>query len=232
MSGGHIVEKFDREKHHRRSIRLKGYDYSSKGAYFVTLVSHLRECLFGEVATDGVVLNALGEIVVDEWKKSGGIRKNMEFDEFVIMPNHIHGIVHIVDCRGDQPVAPTTKHPQASARGDEPVLPIQPTKQPFANGRGELTDGRGDRPVAPTSPAKRSLPSFISGFKSAVTKRINELRQMPGIPVWQRSYYEHIIRDDVSLNRIREYIINNPLQWDLDPENPKAGTTHQGNPWE
>ncbi len=226
------MERFDREKHHRRSIRLKGYDYSSKGAYFVTMVSHMRECLFGEVATDRVVLNAFGEIVADEWKKSGDIRKNMEFDVFVVMPNHIHGILHIVDCRGDQPVAPTTKHPLANAMGDKPDPPTQPARQPFANGRDVFAKGRGDRPVAPTSPAGRSLPSFVSGFKSAVTKRINELRRMPGVPVWQRNYYEHIIRDEVSLNRIREYIVNNPLQWDIDPENPRSGTTHQTNPWE
>lgn len=137
-------------------------------------------------------MNAFGEIVADEWKKSGDIRKNMEFDVFVIMPNHVHGIVHIVDRRGDRRVAPTM-------------------------------------PDAPLTPAKHLLPSFVSGFKSVVTKRINELRRMPGMAVWQRNYYEHIIRDEVSLNRIREYIINNPLQWDSDPENPMATKTDRNN---
>ena len=183
---------FDREQHHRRSIRLQGYDYSRPGAYFVTMVSHMRECLFGYVTGGRVTLNAFGEIVADEWKKSGDIRKNMEFDVFVIMPNHVHGIVHIVDRRGDRRVAPTM-------------------------------------PDAPLTPAKHLLPSFVSGFKSVVTKRINELRRMPGMAVWQRNYYEHIIRDEVSLNRIREYIINNPLQWDSDPENPMATKTDRNN---
>jgi putative transposase len=219
---GCIVERFDREKHHRRSIRLKGYDYSRPGAYFVTMVSHLRECLFGYVADDRVVLNTFGEIVADEWQRSGDIRKNMEFDVVVVMPNHVHGIVHIVNCRGDRPVTSSTKHPLASDMCDEPDVPTRPIKQPFANGRD-------DRLVVPTGPAKRSLPSFVSGFKSAVTKRINELRQMPGVPVWQRNYYEHIIRDEVSLNRIREYIANNPLQWDSDPENPMARNTGRDN---
>jgi REP element-mobilizing transposase RayT len=188
------------------------------------MVSHLRECLFGEVENHRVVLNAFGEIVAHEWQKSADIRKTMEFDVFVIMPNYIHGIVHIVDCRGDQPVAPTTKRPLANGMGEEPDFPVRLTKQPLAIGMG-------NRPVAHTGPAKRSLPSFVSGFKSAVTKRINELRRMPGVPVWQRNYYEHIIRDEVSLNRIREYIVNNPLQWDSDSENPMAGRTNQVNPW-
>jgi putative transposase len=94
------------------------------------MVSHLRECLFGEVENHRVVLNAFGEIVTNEWQKSSDIRKTMEFDVFVIMPNHIHGIVHIVNCRGDQPVAPTTEHPLANGMGEKPDFPARLTKQP------------------------------------------------------------------------------------------------------
>lgn len=83
----------------RRSIRLKDYDYSTEGSYFLTIVTHNRECLFGQIKNGCIKLNDFGEIISEEWNKSTNIRKEMLFkqDEFVIMPNHIHGIVHIVD---------------------------------------------------------------------------------------------------------------------------------------
>jgi len=87
----------------------------------------------------------------------------------------------------------------------------------FINGNGVC---RGDRPVAPTGPQPKSLGSLMAGFKSSVTKRINELRGTPGTPLWQRNYYEHIIRNEKSLNRIRQYIHNNPVNWEMDEENP------------
>jgi len=176
---------FDPKKHHRRSIRLEGYDYSLPGAYFVTTVCHSRKCLFGRVEDGRIILNACGEVAMDEWRRSAEIHDNMQFDAVIVMPNHLHGIVHIMR--------------------------------------------RGDRPVPPEGPGKHLLPAFMAGFKAAVTKRINELRRTPAAPVWQRNYYEHIIRDEESLNRIREYIINNPLQWDTDPENPSAGVNGVGN---
>jgi len=148
-------------------------------------------------------LNPWGEIVQEEWFRSADIRQEIVLhrDEFVIMPNHVHGIVWIVP-NGD--------------RGDR------------GNGRGDRDGGRGDRPGAPTSaitpippgPARRSLASFLAGFKSVVTKRINTLREAPGVPVWQRNYYEHIIRDERALGYIREYILNNPARWETDENNP------------
>jgi REP element-mobilizing transposase RayT len=168
----------------RRSIRLTGYDYTQPGAYFVTICTQDRACLSGEVVDGVMVLNAIGQIVDDEWRLSATLRNEIELDECVVMPNHVHGIV-VIDTtrRGDRPVAPTTHG---------------------------VTCG----------PKPRSLGAFIAGFKSTVTKRINEMRNTPGVSVWQRNYYEHIIRNDESLNSIREYIINNPLQWELDRENP------------
>ena len=176
----------ENNQHHRHSIRLKGYDYSEEGAYFVTVVTQHREMLFGKVVEGAMVLNELGEIVKEEWLKTTSIRMEIEIDieEFVVMPNHIHGIIHI------------TKN------NDDP--------------------GRGDRPVAPTKahgPIPKSLGALISGYKSAVTVRINQIRGTPGYPVWQRSYYDHIIRDEKDYNTIANYIAMNPSNWEEDGEN-------------
>jgi putative transposase len=158
-------------------------------------------------------LNDAGLAVADEWLKSATIRDEILLDEWVVMPNHFHGIVIITEGRGDRPVAPirTTDHFQ----GDQPVAPIRTTD-----------NFQGDQPVAPTGKGNRAGPSsgsvgaLMAGFKSAATKRINILRGTPGVPVWQRNYHEHIIRDEYSLARIRRYIMHNPRQWALDRENP------------
>lgn len=176
--------RYDPKIRHRHSIRLQGYDYSQAGAYYITIVTWQRERLFGEVVDGGIQLNPLGEIVRREWFKTAELRQNVELfeDEFVVMPNHVHGIIVITDT------------------------------------------GRGDRLVAPTpqpGPAPRSIGAMIAGFKSAVTKRINERRNSPGVPVWQRNYYEHIIRTEQEHQRIYAYILANPLNWENDGENTK-----------
>ena len=181
------------QSHHRRSLRLKGYDYSQAGAYFVTVCVYNRECLLGNVLDGEVVLNRHGEISKEEWLRSRMIRKEMEFDEFVIMPNHVHGIVIRRDSLDD---VGATGHCDFAG----------------ATGRSPLQTTRG--------PGKRSLGSFAGGFKSAVAKRINLERGTPGEPVWQHNYYEHVIRDDEELCRVRQYIVDNPIQWDQDRENP------------
>ena len=176
------------ELHHRRSIRLKNFNYAQNGVYFVTLCTYNQECSFGNVIDGKMVLNDAGRIAVDEWKKSAIIRNEIELDEFIVMPNHIHGIVIIVkSCRGDRPVAPT-----------KPIAPMNKYK--------------------PNGPPPKSIGSLIAGFKSAVTKHINENRGTPGMPVWQRNYYEHIIRNKNEWYRIREYIRRNPERWGLDGE--------------
>jgi putative transposase len=176
------------ELHHRRSIRLKNFNYAQIGAYFVTLCTYNQECSFGNVIDGKMVLNDAGRIAVDEWKKSAIIRNEIELDEFIVMPNHIHGIVIIVkSCRGDRPVAPT-----------KPIATMNKYK--------------------PNGPPPKSIGSLIAGFKSAVTKGINENRGTPGMPVWQRNYYEHIIRNKNELHRIRQYIRQNPERWGLDGE--------------
>lgn len=194
----------------RRSIRLKGYDYSQDGAYFVTLCTYNRECLFGKIHNKKMILSALGKIVADEWEKTPQIRKEIKLDEWVLMPNHFHAVVFIINdshrtgdyCTGDQPVA-RTWHPSIP-RTSHPLIP-----------RTSLPS------IAPTGPKSKSIAALMAGFKSSVTKHINKKRNRPGCPVWQRNYYEHIVRNEESLNRIRKYIQNNPLKWDLDKNNRK-----------
>ena len=168
---------------YRRSIRLKGYDYSQKGAYFVTICVNKQKCLLGEMLGEEMRLSKVGEIVADEWVKTPKIRQEIKLDTFVIMPNHFHAIVWLL-CRGDRPVAPTKKS---------------------------------NRPVGPQS---QSIGAIMAGFKSAVTKRINEYQNTPGRPFWQRNYYEHVIRDEEELNRARQYIMDNARKWMEDEENP------------
>lgn len=175
-------------KFHRRSIRLQGYDYRAGGLYFVTLCTHDRVALFGSIINNAMLLNDYGRIVQEEWERTAVVRPNVELDMAVIMPNHLHGIIVIVDDpRATGPVAPTT-----------------------------------DRP---TGPLPGSLGAIIGQFKTASTRRINILRDMPGARVWQRNYYEHIIRNQESLNQIRQYILNNPAKWAEDSLYPTVGAT-------
>jgi putative transposase len=172
-------------RHQRRSIRLPGYDYSSPGPYFITICTYRKECLFGNVADDGVVLNDYGEIVRDEWERSAKIRPELDLDAFVVMPNHFHGILHIV---GSSNVV--------GAHGHAP-LRHPPLRRP-----------------------PRSIGSCVARFKGVATRRINAERDAAGKPVWQRNYYEHIVRDEADLARIRDYIATNPLRWPEDEYHP------------
>ena len=173
--------------HHRLSIRWKGYDYTQSGAYFITLVAWRRECLFGEITNGEMRLNAMGQIVRAEWLKTAQIRPNVEINEneFVVMPNHLHGIIWIVDTVGAANVGATG--------------PVAPTKKQTL--------------------ISNSLGAIIGQFKTACAKQINALRDVHGIPVWQRNYYEHVIRNDRELNNIWNYIDTNPLNWENDEEN-------------
>jgi len=178
------VAKYDPARYQRRSIRLPAYDYAQPGAYFLTVVTHQRQCLFGETVDGRVLLSGHGEAVEQEWLRSTQIRREIQLDAFVVMPNHIHGIVIV------------------GAHGRAPLLHRSPLRS------------------APLHRSPRSLSSFVAGFKSAVTKRINEMRGTPGLLVWQRNYYEHVIRNDRELARVRQYIVDNPARWEDDQENP------------
>ncbi len=169
---------FDPATHHRRSVRLPGYDYAQPGAYFLTAVVQGREPLFGDVVDGEMRLNEYGRMVREEWLRTEAIRAEIVLDVFVVMPNHLHGIVLFGD--------------------------------------GNPVGAHGHAPLRRPS---RSLGSLIGGFKSAATRRINEMRGSPGAPVWQRNYYEHVIRSERDLEAIRQYILNNPSEWADDPEN-------------
>ncbi len=182
--------KYDPEKHRRHSIRLKDYDYSTAGAYFVTLCTFNRQCILGEVLDGEVRLNDRGATVQMEWVRSAEIRNEVHLDEFVVMPNHLHGIVLILG---------NDIQPLVGATGGCPP--------------------KGDRRSPLHGPKSRSLASFIAGFKAACTRSINESLASQG-RLWQRNYYEHVISSENALNAIREYIAANPSQWPEDPENP------------
>ena len=174
---------YNPNKHQRKSIRLPGYDYSQAGYYFVTICCYRRQCLFSEIVDGAMQLNQYGQIARSEWLRSSTIRQEIELDEYVVMPNHFHGIVII--------------------------------NPPGANGRSPLQQ-TSKRP----SMKPKSLSSLMAGFKSSVTKKINSIRNTPGAKVWQRNYYEHIIRDRQLLQKIRQYIANNPLFWEIDQLHP------------
>lgn len=163
-------KSYDPKKHHRRSIRVKGYDYSRAGAYFITICMHNHEPLFGRIVNANMELSIYGRIVFTRWRNLPRYYSYIELSAFTVMPNHIHGIVMI--------------------------------KSEVAG----LTE-------------QRSVSEIVRGFKTFSSRRINEVRGTPGLPVWQRNYWEHIIRDEDSFRRIHDYIITNPLRWHLDREN-------------
>jgi putative transposase len=199
----------DPDRYHRRSIRLKEYDYTQPGAYFITIITHERMPLFGEIVDDAVRWNDYGQIVRDEWFQTTVVRPYVVLhpDEFVVMPNHVHGIIWIV---GD---------------GDVDIVGAQRRCAPTTTGR---TVGG----ATPTNVIPGSLGAIIRSFKSITTKRINALRDTPGAPVWQRNYYEHVVRNERELAHIREYIQTNPLRWALDWENPEVGAQRRCAPTE
>jgi len=181
-------------RHNRRSIRLPGYDYAQPGAYFVTICTQDRAHLFGDIVDGLMRLNAVGDIVHDEWTRTERIRSEMVLGAFVVMPNHVHGIVTIAVPHGGDASGVVV----VGAHGRAPLRHAPPRIQRSA----------------------RSLGAFVAGFKSAVTTRINAMRGTPGAPVWQRNYHEHVIRNDLEFDRIHEYIVNNPMRWHLDRNNP------------
>jgi REP element-mobilizing transposase RayT len=184
---------FNPDIHHRRSIRLREYDYSSAGAYFVTVCVEGRECLFGEAGDGSVNLNEAGRMVAEWWTKLPDRFPGVQLDEFVTMPNHVHGIVVLV---GATPCG----CPSLSVRDSTP------------------RSGR-PRGAAPT------LGDVMDWFKTMTTNAyIRGVKQSnwPPFPgrLWQRNYYERVIRDDDELTDIRGYIRHNPAQWEHDGENP------------
>jgi len=179
--------KFDAEKHHRHSMRLLGYDYAQVGAYFVTSVTKDRVCLFGEIVDGEMRLNDGGRMIEQWWFELNRKFSTVETDEFVVMPNHFHGIVVIagVSVGADLRVGPNSEGAHVGA----------------------------------------PLPTIIQWFKTMTTNEyMRGVKTRSWTPfagrLWQRNYYEHIVRGENELTRIREYIANNPPQWEMDRENP------------
>jgi REP element-mobilizing transposase RayT len=187
------------QNHHRRSIRLKDYNYSQSGAYYFTIVTHQREHIFGDIVDDEMRLNPLGEIVCDEWLKTPSIRSEIELGEFIVMPNHFHAIVIINESDvGAYGHTPLHDDPNTRQWVDQHT-PLHPQTNGFR------------------SPS-RTFGALVRGFKGAVTKRINEMRATPGVPVWQRNYFEHIITSEKDYDNTEAYIVNNPLNRNTDNE--------------
>ena len=169
--------------YHRHSIRLHDYDYAQPGAYFVTLCTHERECLLGKITEGTLWLSPAGQVIENCWQALPRYFYAIKLDAFVVMPNHVHGIICILEA--------------------------------------SLAD---DASVQRHGAAAGSLTAIVGNFKTVSARRINQLRNTPGAAVWQRNYYEHIIRTPRELDAVRKYIVDNPLKWSLDHENPTASS--------
>lgn len=183
--------RFDPDRHHRRSIRLRGYDYSREGLYFVTIVTRGRALLLGRAVDGRVHPSDAGREVLAMWECLPDRFPQVRLVAFVLMPNHVHFVLAIVS----EPLV---------VQGEE-TSPLQPEPGPVGAGFSCPTLGQ-----------------VVAYFKHESTKFINALPGMPGEPVWQRNYYEHIIRDEDEFLQIRRYIAENPTRWDTDTENPDA----------
>jgi REP element-mobilizing transposase RayT len=182
---------YNPEIHHRQSIRLKGYDYAQMGAYFVTICVKDHVCLFGDVEQGEMNLNNAGNMIKTWWLAIPGKYRHFELDECIIMPNHFHGIIKIV-VGADQCVCPDPFN-ETKEMGEHIGSPLPRIMQWFKT---------------------MTTNEYIRGIDAYGWERFNG-------KLWQRNYYEHIIRDEKELQSIREYIANNPTQWELDTENPQ-----------
>jgi len=180
-----------KNKYRIPSARAPFWDYATEGAYYITMCTFHRKPIFGCIINNRVFLSPLGEIVQHEWNRSFEIRKELFCDTFVIMPNHLHAILRI-------------DHPAETHGREKSVVET--------HGRASLHHynyGIAYRPC-------KSISSFVAGFKSSVTRKINAFRQTPFEPVWQSRFHDHIIRDEEEYDRIQLYIVNNPANWNID----------------
>jgi REP element-mobilizing transposase RayT len=184
---------YDPQIHNRQSIRLTGYDYSSPGHYFVTICVKDMVCIFGDVKNGIMGLSKNGLIIQDEWLKTIERRANIHLDEFVVMPNHVHGIIEIVNAGVDNHVGIDCNQ----SLHDETL--------------------RHNQPPHNYGPQSNNLFAIIRGFKGATTKRINEINgNYEHGSIWQSRFYDRIIDTDEQLEIIRWYIKNNPKRWNRD----------------
>jgi len=184
--------------HHRNSVRLRTYDYRSAGAYFVTICTHQKEPILAGIVDGTVSLSSFGNVAQECWQQIPEHFPNVNLDCFIVMPNHIHGIIVIDDSVGATHASPALT-----------VLAAVTISAP--NDRA-----RHASPLQKPGPVKRSLGAIIGSFKSACTKHINNVRNTTGMPVWQRNYHERVIRNEEELYSLRDYILTNPVRWEGD----------------
>ena len=210
-----MKSKFDPRKHHRRSIRLKNYDYASNGAYYVTIVTYERECLFGEIIDNEMYLSFYGEIVQKWWNELIIHFPKLETGAFIIMPNHIHGIILITDERRGEVLSPYDN----SIQNNREITHIKDSYL----GKESLTINATTGYLGGETPPLRNptLGQIVAYFKYQSTKEMNKIDDAKTISkFWQRNYYEHIIRNEKELKQKIDYILDNPSRWDEDEENP------------
>jgi putative transposase len=182
----------------RRSIRLQNYDYTQAGAYYLTICTAARMSLFGRIVDGVMQLNDYGRVVEEEWLQTGNLRANVDLDAFIVMPNHFHAVLLIVDMP-PQRINETDQGMSAPCPYD---LQTPTNKRQFG------------KPIA------GSLPTIVGAFKSAVARKITRTLGISSHSIWQRNYHEHIIRNRTELDRIREYIEYNRVNWEHDKNNP------------
>ncbi len=191
----------DAERHHRQSVRIPHHAYRD-GIYFVTICTFDRVRWLGEVTDGEIRLSRAGWIVEQEWVRAEQIRAGVMIDVFCVMPDHLHGIVRL---RGHEIEADS-----AEAYGE--VGADGPTAH-----SGDGADGPGAHSGVPLRRA-RSLSSLVAQFKATSTRAINEALGMQSTKIWQRGFYEHVVRDDDDFERIADYIVRNPDRWITAPE--------------
>ncbi len=197
----------DRFHPSRKHIRLPDFDYTLPGDYFVTVVTRDRAQIFGRIFDSRMELNDFGQVVGEEWHKTAILRPEIDLGPFVVMPNHIHGIIRITDLN---------PHNHMNAVGSRRAVTLP--QSGILNNNGNAPIGFDENIERFGKPIAGSIPTIVRAFKSAVTKRINEIRATPGLPIWQRNYFEHIIRTDKEFQEVESYILNNPLNWLSDEE--------------
>lgn len=215
---GKYIMTLYKDKYRIESTRLKDWDYSRDGYYFVTICTQDKKCFFGDVIDENVRLSAIGEIVADEWLKTAQIRKNVSLDAWIIMPNHLHGIIVINnDVETPRWGVSQIYTAQNDRTSDDYVKTLSQNKKETSH-RDVSTGGNASVCRGGQGKMKSgSLGAVIGQFKTQCKKRTIAAGHDFS---WQSRFYDHIIRNEKSLNKIREYIINNPLKWEIDKENP------------
>ena len=216
------INKYNPDIHHRKSIRLSGYDYSQEGLYFITLCTQNRETIFGSISNGILTLNPIGEIAAKEWLNTMNVRDNVALHEFIIMPNHMHGIIEITKNKANSEDKQGFKSPTqtvgAIIRGYK-IATIKQVKEYIGSSKGE---GKGESKGESKGEGKGEGKGESKGEGKGESKGESkgELQFAPTAPtaykIWQRNYYEHIIRDEKAYQNISNYIISNPERWNED----------------